>query len=59
MNIEIEIIDAVHGENVLDKVIPSSDVGHFMKAEIGCWRSHMNTMQEFVILALPFAFFSV
>jgi Glycosyltransferase family 25 (LPS biosynthesis protein) len=55
MNIEIEIIDAVRGENVLDKVIPSTDVGRFMKAEIGCWRSHMNVMQEFVFPVPPWS----
>jgi GR25 family glycosyltransferase involved in LPS biosynthesis len=59
MNIEIEIIDAVRGENVLDKAIPSPDVDSFMKAQIGCWRSHMNVMQEFVIPAPPLAYYSI
>ena len=45
---DIEIVDAVRGDAVPDKVIPHPEVGRFMKAEIGCWRSHMNVMQQFV-----------
>lgn len=52
-NIDIEIVDAVRGENVLDKVIPHPEVGRFMKAEIGCWRSHINIMQECVSILPP------
>lgn len=48
MNIDVEIIDAVRGEQVPEKVIPAKDYSRFMQAEIGCWRSHMNIMQEFV-----------
>ena len=48
-NIDIEIVDAVRGENVLEKAIPITDAGRLMKAEIGCWRSHINVMQQSVI----------
>lgn len=57
MNIDIEIIDAVRGEAVPEKVIPAKDYGRFMQAEIGCWRSHMNIMQESVFLAPELGYF--
>jgi GR25 family glycosyltransferase involved in LPS biosynthesis len=57
-NIDIEIVDAVRGENVLEKAIPHPEVGRFMKAEIGCWRSHINIMQECVSPLPPFKAYS-
>ncbi|KAG0651906.1 hydroxylysine galactosyltransferase 1 [Hyphodiscus hymeniophilus] len=47
-NIDIEIRDAVRGENVPEQIIPNENAGRFMKAEVGCWRSHMNIMQEVI-----------
>jgi GR25 family glycosyltransferase involved in LPS biosynthesis len=50
MNIDIEFIDGVLGKDVLEKTIPQTKEwidAHF-PAKIGCWRSHMNVMQEYV-----------
>jgi len=48
-NMNIEFVDGVRGETVLDKAIPSLE-GHSRMADpvTGCWRAHMNAIQEFV-----------
>lgn len=47
-NIEFEFIDAVHGENVLDKALPPGDGRGIGEANLGSWRGHMNAISEYV-----------
>ena len=45
----IELMDGVLGETISDKAIPSAEGYKRMPDPvIGCWRGHMNTIQEFV-----------
>jgi hypothetical protein len=46
---DIEFVDGVVGANVVEKAIPVGEDGkHLNGAELGCWRGHMNAIQECV-----------
>ncbi|CAJ2507256.1 Uu.00g084420.m01.CDS01 [Anthostomella pinea] len=48
-NIEFEFIDGVDGSLIPDTVIPSGPKqGRLPDAPLGCWRAHMNAIQETV-----------
>ena len=49
-NIDLEFIDAVRGEEVLDKALPPLPPGRHRMADanVGSWRGHMNAIREFV-----------
>jgi hypothetical protein len=46
-NLEIEFRDGVKGDEVPDKAIPKY-MNRIKDDEIGCWRAHMNVIQEYV-----------
>jgi hypothetical protein len=53
-NMDIELVDGVHGEAVPNKAIPA--VGQHDRMPdpvIGCWRGHMNAIQEYVSPRIP------
>jgi hypothetical protein len=57
-NISIDLVDGVLGDTVLTKAIPATEEHKRLPdPEIGCWRAHMNTIQESVsyISKLQFA----
>jgi GR25 family glycosyltransferase involved in LPS biosynthesis len=46
---DIEFIDGVVGGDIPEKAIPvAEDRKHLTGAALGCWRGHMNAMQECV-----------
>ena len=49
-DVELEFIDAVRGEQVLDKALPPLPKGKHRMADasVGSWRGHMNAIREFV-----------
>ena len=48
-DIQVEFVDGVTSKDVLDKAIPAKP-GHNRMPDpvIGCWRVHMNAIEEFV-----------
>jgi hypothetical protein len=52
-DIELEFVDGVIGNEVLDKAIPAKPGNNRMPDPvIGCWRAHMNAIQELVFLTI-------
>jgi hypothetical protein len=52
-NMTIDLMDGVRGETISDKAIPAAEGYKRMPDPvIGCWRGHMNTIQEFVSYTL-------
>lgn len=50
--LSIEFIDGVAGENISEKAIPvGKDLKHLTGGELGCWRGHINALQEYVCSA--------
>ncbi|ETI22958.1 hypothetical protein G647_04753 [Cladophialophora carrionii CBS 160.54] len=47
-NIKVEFIDGVHGDTVLDKVIPPKHVDNPEAALRGSWRAHVNALRSVV-----------
>ncbi|PHH85969.1 hypothetical protein CDD83_10931 [Cordyceps sp. RAO-2017] len=46
-DIHFEFVDGVRGSDMAENAIPKTEAGqHIADAELGCWRSHMNVMQE-------------
>lgn len=50
-DIELEVVNGVYGDTVKDKAIPAGP-GKMTASEKGCWRSHMNIIQESVLFFL-------
>lgn len=54
-NMTIDLVDGVLGNTVVDKAIPTMEEHERMKDPvIGCWRGHMNAIQESVPLCLSY-----
>ncbi|XWW94521.1 hypothetical protein V2A60_002464 [Cordyceps javanica] len=50
-DLSIEFIDGPAGENISEKAIPTGEDGkHLTGGELGCWRGHINALQEIVRL---------
>ncbi|MCJ1313341.1 hypothetical protein MMC25_007018 [Agyrium rufum] len=47
-NFDFEFVDGIHGETLLDKVLPPSDHGNLKANSIGAWRGHMNAIRKVV-----------
>ena len=48
-DIEVEFVDGVVGKDVVDKAIPAKAGNNRLPdGVIGCWRAHINAIQEFV-----------
>lgn len=48
--LRFEFIDGPTGSELNAKAIPKEEgSGHLEGAELGCWRAHMNSIQEFVL----------
>lgn len=46
-NIRIEFIDGVRGEDINPKAVPANEAGETLRpGALGCWRGHMNALQE-------------
>lgn len=52
-DLSIEFIDGPLGENISEKAIPTAEDGkHLVGGEAGCWRGHMNALQEYVFFLI-------
>lgn len=50
-NLRIEFIDGPMGDNISEKAVPTGEDGkHLLAGELGCWRGHINALQEYVPL---------
>ncbi len=48
----IEFIDGPMGDNISEKAVPVAEDGkHLTGGELGCWRGHINALQEYVSLS--------
>ncbi|OCT54584.1 glycosyltransferase family 25 protein [Cladophialophora carrionii] len=47
-NLHIERVDGVHGDTILDKVLPPDHPEHIDPARLGSWRAHMNAISRVV-----------
>ncbi|KAJ3480623.1 hypothetical protein NLG97_g8030 [Lecanicillium saksenae] len=48
-NMVIEFIDGPRGESINPKAVPANEAGETIKdGALGCWRGHMNALQEIV-----------
>ncbi len=48
-DLTIEFIDGPLGENISEKAVPTAEDGkHLTGGELGCWRGHINALQEYV-----------
>lgn len=46
-NIVIEFIDGARGEDINPKAVPANENGDKLRpGALGCWRGHMNALQE-------------
>lgn len=46
-DLTIEFIDGPNGDNITEKAVPTNEKGEHIKAgELGCWRGHINALQE-------------
>ncbi|KAM3427979.1 hypothetical protein MY4824_009094 [Beauveria thailandica] len=55
-DLTIEFIDGPLGENISEKAIPTAEDGkHLTGGELGCWRGHINALQEIVRLNISSA----
>jgi GR25 family glycosyltransferase involved in LPS biosynthesis len=46
-DIDLEVVDGIYGDTIKDKTVPLGP-GKMTASEKGCWRSHMNIIEEFV-----------
>ncbi|EGX88667.1 Glycosyl transferase, family 25 [Cordyceps militaris CM01] len=54
--LSIEFIDGPMGDNISEKAIPVGEDGkHLEGGELGCWRGHINALQEIVRLNISSA----
>lgn len=48
-DIDLDLVEGVYGDTVIDKAVPLGP-GAMTASEKGCWRSHMNVLEELICI---------